>query len=293
MAGPILILGRNGQVARELERLATERDIPVVLAGRERCDLAAGADPAVLIEDLQPVAVINAAAYTAVDRAESEIEAAYRLNRDAPARLAQVCAEVDIPLVHYSTDYVFDGLKATPYVEDDPRAPRSVYGATKAAGEEAVLAAGGRAMVFRTAWVFSAYGTNFLKTMLRLAAERDELRVVADQHGQPTWARDAALAGLAAARHLQGASDASVLHAAGADEMTWADFARSIIEVAGRRGRPAVPVTSITTAEYPTPAVRPVNSRLSTLRIAEVLDWRATPLHRAIEACLADLEQMQ
>lgn len=294
MTAPILIFGRNGQVAQEHDRLASDRSLSVVLAGRERCDLAAGADPAALIDSLGPSAVINAAAYTAVDRAESEPEAAYRLNRDAPARLAQLCAQADIPFVHYSTDYVFDGLKASPYVEDDARAPRSVYGASKAAGEEAVLAAGGRAIILRTAWVFSAFGANFLKTMLRLGAERDELRVVADQYGQPTWARDVAAAGLAAARHLQHADARSaVLHAAGADETTWAGFAQAIMDAARARGGRAAAVTPITTADYPTPAIRPANSRLSTARIGQVLDWRATPLPRAIDACLTDLEHMQ
>jgi dTDP-4-dehydrorhamnose reductase len=291
MAAPLLILGRNGQVARELERLAVEREIPAVLAGRERCDLAAGADPGLLVETLRPAAVINAAAYTAVDRAESEVEAAFRLNRDVPARLAEVCAREDIPLVHYSTDYVFDGFKPSPYLEDDARAPRNVYGASKAAGEEAVLTAGARALVLRTAWVFSAFGANFLKTMLRLGAERDELRVVADQHGQPTWARDAAAAGLAGARHLQhGAAAPGVLHAAGADETTWAGFAEAVMDGSRARGGRVAAVTQIATADYPTAAVRPANSRLSTRRIAEVLDWRATPLSQAIEACLDDLE---
>jgi dTDP-4-dehydrorhamnose reductase len=294
MKPPILIFGRNGQVARELERYAIEQGVPVALAGRERCDLAIGSDPGVLIESLRPQAVINAAAYTAVDRAESEPEAAYRLNRDVPARLAEVCARLDIPFVHYSTDYVFDGLKTSPYVEGDPRTPRSIYGASKAAGEEAVLAAAGRSAILRTAWVFSAFGNNFLKTMLRLAAERDELRVVADQHGQPTWARDAAAAALAAVEHLQsGEHGPLLLHAAGGDETTWAGFANAIMQAARRRGRSAALVTSITTAEYPTPAVRPANSRLSTRRIGDLLGWRASSLTEAIESCLTELEQTQ
>lgn len=292
MTGPLLILGRNGQVARELERLAAERGIAVVLAGRETCDLAAGADPAFLIHSLQPAAVINAAAYTAVDRAETEQEAAFTLNHRAPARVAAICAEAHIPFIHYSTDYVFDGLKTSPYVESDPRAPRSVYGASKAAGEEAVLSAGGRAIILRTSWVFSAFGANFLKTMLRLAAERDEFSVVADQYGQPTWARDAAAAGLAAAQFLKDAGPgALVLHAAGVDETTWAGFAIQIMVELKARGQRAASITSITTADYPTPALRPANSRLNTARIVQELDWRATPLSQAIAACLNDLEQ--
>ncbi len=174
MTETILVLGRSGQMARELARIGAPGGFELDFAGREAFDLSASPDPEPLIAAVGPVAVINAAAYTAVDRAESEPEAAFRLNRDVPAALARACARRDIPLVHVSTDYVFDGTKPSPYVETDPVHPLGVYGASKAAGEAAVLEAHDRAGVLRTAWVFSAFGANFVKTMLgsRASARR-------------------------------------------------------------------------------------------------------------------------
>ena len=169
MTSKILVLGQSGQTALELAKLGPPPGFELVFAGRARFDLIGPDDPDALVAAEVPAAVINAAAYTAVDRAESEPDAAFRLNRDVPAALARACARRDVPLVHFSTDYVFDGTKPEPYVEDDPKAPASVYGRSKAEGEEAVLAAGGQAVILRTSWVYSAFGSNFVKTMLRLA----------------------------------------------------------------------------------------------------------------------------
>ena len=202
MTRTILVFGRSGQVARELAKVGAPAGFELAFAGRETLDLASGADPAALIADLAPAAVINAAAYTAVDRAESEPDAAFRLNRDAPAAMAAACARADAPFVHFSTDYVFDGTKPSPYVEDDPVGPTGVYGLSKAEGEAGVLAAGGAATILRTAWVFSAFGANFVKTMLRLGESRPEVAVVADQLGRPTWAEDCARAALRATQAL-------------------------------------------------------------------------------------------
>jgi len=282
---PILVFGKSGQVARELERMASGGQV-LVFAGRDRCDLLKD-DPADLIRQIAPAAVINASAYTAVDKAESEPEAAYRLNRDAVAAMARACAALDIPFVHISTDYVFDGSKAEPYVETDPINPISLYGVSKAAGEGAVQAAGGRWTIFRTAWVFSPFGSNFVKTMRRLAAEKDEISVVADQWGRPTLAADIAAACLRAAAGeaaLQG-----LFHLAGADDAVWADVAEHVFQDCLRRtgGRPAL--KRITTADYPTPAARPANSRLDTARL-QATGWSPRPWRDGVDVCLAELE---
>jgi dTDP-4-dehydrorhamnose reductase len=291
----ILVLGRNGQVARELARLSkTAGAAHMVFAGRDRLDLLSGADPASLIDEVKPRAVINAAAYTAVDKAESEPRAAYRLNRDAPAAVARACAERGTPLVHISTDYVFAGDKRAPYLEDDPRAPQGVYGRSKSEGEDAVAASGARHAILRTAWVYSAHGSNFVKTMLRLAQTRDEIGVVDDQVGNPTWAGDCARAMLLAAEALAD-SDAGaegVFHVAGEGDATWAAFAAAIFAERERRGLGFSPrVRRITTAEYPTPARRPANSRLDCGKFLRQFGWRPGPWPAALSRCFDDLEQ--
>ena len=287
----ILVFGRSGQLARELAKLGAPRGLELDFAGREDFDLAHGDDPARLIEARAPVAVINAAAYTAVDRAESEPEAAFRLNRDVPAAIARACAERDTPLVHISTDYVFDGTKTEPYVEDDPVCPISVYGRSKAEGEAAVLRSGARAGVLRTAWLYSAFGSNFVKTMLKLAATRPEIPVVDDQVGRPTWAEDSAGGALRLVQALLDRDDRAlgVFHLSGAGDATWADFAEAIFEESALRGGPRPAVRRITTAEYPTPARRPANSRLDCSRITEVLDWRTRPWRGSLAACFDNL----
>lgn len=291
MTGPILVFGRNGQVARELALVAQEQGRTLIFAGRDALDLT---DPGAvdgLIARLAPRAVINAAAYTAVDRAERDQAPAFALNRDAPAAMARACAGRGLPLVHFSTDYVFDGTLDRPYVETDPTGPRSVYGASKLAGEQAVQAVGGPAIVLRTSWVYSAHGTNFVRTMLRLAADRAEVSVVADQMGRPTWARDCALGALTAVDALhENPGLAGLYHLSGPDDATWADLAAAIFAESARRGGPSAGVRPITTDEYPTPAERPANSRLNCGKIQAALAWRARPWRESLAACMNQME---
>lgn len=268
----LLIFGRTGQVARELARLAPEAQF----AGRDEADLTRPDDCAALIRARTPAAVINAAAYTAVDRAESEPDVARLVNRDAPEAMAVACAGLGIPFVHVSTDYVFDGSGDAPRHESDTTGPIGVYGTTKLEGERAIAAAGGQWAVLRTSWVFSAHGTNFVKTMRRLGAERDRLTIVADQIGGPTPAADIAAALLEMARQMQAdPSKGGIYHFAGAPDVSWADFARAIF---ARSGLSPV-VEDIPTSAYPTPARRPLNSRLDCTAITRDFgiarpDWR-------------------
>ncbi len=291
MTANILVLGRNGQVARELDRLGAPEGFQLVFAGRENFDLSAGADPAALLETHAPVAVINAAAYTAVDKAESESDAAFRLNRDVPAAIARACAERGVPFVHFSTDYVFDGRKSAPYLENDPIGPTGVYGRSKAEGEAAVTAAGGRHAILRTSWVYSAFGANFVKTMLRLSETRDELDVVADQTGRPTWARDCAEGALRSVKALLDGAPGfgGVYHLSGAGDATWADFAEAIFAEFAARGGRRPKVNRITTADYPTPAARPANSRLDCSKLEAALGWKMRPWREGLAACMDEL----
>jgi len=290
MSKPILIIGRNGQIAMELSRLGSERDIAMEFVGRDRLDVARLDRLESILEDVSPGAVINTAAYTAVDRAEIEPAAAFALNRDLAAAAARLCAARDIPLVHYSTDYVFNGTKSSPYVESDPRQPLCVYGLSKAAGEDAVVAAGGRFIILRTAWVVGGYGQNFLKTMLRLADTRDEIGVVSDQIGRPTWSRSAAQAALVAADLMRADPNLSGLfHAAGADDASWADVAEETFNLSGKAGRPRPRVKRITTAEYGAAAPRPANSRLDSGRFEAFGEWIAMPWHDALASALTEI----
>ncbi|MGQ3031182.1 MAG: dTDP-4-dehydrorhamnose reductase, partial [Ferrovibrionaceae bacterium] len=237
-----------------------------------------------VVAAMKPGVVVNAAAYTAVDKAESDADQAFLVNRDGPAALARAAAAVGAPLIHVSTDYVFDGTKDGAYTEDDPVAPVSVYGRSKEAGERAVREAAERHVILRTAWVYSPFGNNFVKTMLRLGAEREELRVVADQRGCPTAAADiaAAIVRLAGADHGWG-----TYHYSGAGPTTWHGFAEAIFAGAAARGA-KVParVTAIGTADYPTPAVRPANSVLDCSRIDRVHGIVARNWREALEDCL-------
>ena len=293
----LLVVGANGQVGRELRRsLATLGE--VVGATRdgkldtgEPClsvDLSDPSALAALVADTAPSVVVNAAAYTAVDKAESDREQAFAVNGEAPGALARACAAAGIPFVHYSTDYVFDGQGARPYREDDPTAPLGVYGAGKLAGEDAVRASSARHFIFRTAWVYGAHGHNFLRTMLRVGAERDELRVVADQVGSPT---PAALIADATAIVLSqvlsgGERPGGTWHLVASGETSWHGFAEAIFDEAAAAGLLArVPtVVPITTADYPTPARRPAYSRLDTSRFQrdfgiDLPDWRQGLAH--------------
>lgn len=288
----VLVLGESGQVARELGSLTPE-DMTFVFRGRREFDLASGRPLADLIDRVAPAAVINAAAYTAVDKAETEPEIAFALNRDAPAELAQLLAARGIPLVHFSTDYVFDGSKDRPYLETDGKAPTNVYGRSKAEGEDAIEASGVRRAILRTSWVYSAFGTNFVKTMLRLAGAQDEVRVVADQQGTPTWAHEAAAAAILAARAMIAGADPGVLHVAGGGETTWAGFAEEIFRLWAEKGRKTPRVVPIAASEYPTAARRPANSRLDTTKAEAVLAWRPLPWRYGLRQCLDEIERGQ
>ncbi len=250
----LLIFGQSGQVARELARRVPD----ALFLGRDKADLSDPAACAAAIRQHRPEAVINAAAWTAVDRAEAEEAAALAVNGAAPGAMARACADLGAPLVHISTDYVFDGSGSRPWKPDDRPAPLNAYGRSKLAGEEAVRAAGGAHVILRTSWVFSAHGANFVKTMLRLGRDRDRLAVVADQIGGPTPAAGIAEACLTLARALRDGAPGGTYHHAGAPETSWAGFARETFRQAGM----AVTVTDIPTADYPTPARRPLNSRL-------------------------------
>ncbi|CAM3359300.1 dTDP-4-dehydrorhamnose reductase [Paracoccus aminovorans] len=269
----LLVFGRTGQVARELARLAPEARF----LDRAAADLSDPAACAEAIRESGCAAVLNAAAHTAVDRAESEPELARRINAEAPAAMARACAALGVPFLSLSTDYVFDGSGAAPWVETDPTGPLGIYGATKLAGEQAIAASGGQWAVLRTSWVFSSHGANFVRTMLRLAAERSELRVVADQHGGPTPAADIAAACLTVLAAMRGdATRGGLYHFSGAPDITWADFARAIMADAGLACR----IIDISTSDYPTPARRPANSRLDCAAILRDFgisrpDWRA------------------
>ncbi|MBB1491634.1 MULTISPECIES: dTDP-4-dehydrorhamnose reductase [unclassified Paracoccus (in: a-proteobacteria)] len=269
----LMIFGRTGQVARELARLAPEARF----VGRDEADLADPAACAALIREVRPACVINAAAYTAVDRAETEPELARLVNARAPGAMAAACAEAGIPFLHVSTDYVFDGSGEALRREEAPTGPLGAYGQTKLDGERAIAAAGGQWAVLRTSWVFSAHGTNFVRTMRRLGAERERLTIVSDQVGGPTPAGDIAGALLTMARAMVAdPAKGGLYHFAGAPDVSWADFAREIFARSGL----APQVVDIPTSAYPTPARRPLNSRLDCGAITRAFgiarpDWRA------------------
>lgn len=272
MSGGLLIFGRTGQVATELARLAPD----ALYLGREQADLSDPASCAAAILRHRPTAVINAAAWTAVDKAESEEPAAHLVNAEAPGAMARACADLGIPFVQISTDYVFDGTGDSPWRPGDAVAPQNAYGRTKLAGEQAVTAAGGAHAILRTSWVFSAHGANFVKTMLRLAATRDRLTVVADQIGGPTPAADIAATCLAIAKGLAEApAKTGIYHLSGGPDVSWAGFARETFAQAGL----AVTVEDIPTSAFPTPAKRPANSRMDCSALDSFgltrPDWRA------------------
>ena len=289
----ILLTGKNGQVGWELARTLLPLG-HVTACGHGELELADAAAVRRKLDEVRPDVIVNAAAYTAVDKAESEPELAEAVNAAAPALLAQEAARRGALLIHYSTDYVYDGAKAAPYVETDPTGPLGAYGRSKLAGEEGIRAAGCDHLIFRTSWVYSARGANFLRTILRVAAEREELRVVADQIGAPTWARLIAEATAHALRQAMqersgGKFASGVFHLAAAGETSWHGFASAI--VAGRGGLRVKAVTPITTAEYPLPAPRPANSRLDTgafrARFGLALpDWRD-----CLQLCLEEIPQ--
>jgi dTDP-4-dehydrorhamnose reductase len=284
-----LVFGRTGQVATELRRRAdSAADLALTLLDRDACDLSDPEACARAIAGGDWDAVINAAAYTAVDKAESDEETAELVNARAPGAMAPACAQAGIPLVHISTDYVFDGSGTDAWEPGDATGPLGAYGRTKLAGEDAVRAAGGSHAILRTAWVFSAHGGNFVKTMLRLGRERDALTIVADQVGGPTPAADIADACLVLARNLaDGTGPSGTYHLSGAPDVSWADFARAIFDRAGLD----CAVTDITTADFPTPARRPANSRLDCSDLARDHGFARPDWRRGLDRVLAELDR--
>ena len=272
----ILVFGATGQVARELAAL---RDVTCL--SRADADLEQPQACADAITARQPRAVINAAAYTNVDGAETDAARAHVINADAPAAMAQVCADLGIPFVSISTDYVFDGAGDRPWLETDITAPINVYGRSKLAGEHSILKAGGTVM--RTSWVVSAHGNNFVKTMLRLGAERDALNIVADQIGGLTHARDIAQACHTMALALiSDPTKSGLYHFAGAPDASWADVAREVF----RQAHLTCTITDIPSDQYPTPAARPLNSRLDCRKIARIFDIHRPDWRNSITAIL-------
>lgn len=270
----LLVFGRSGQVATELAR-RLPAGVAADFLGRDRADLSDPSACASAIAALPADAVINAAAWTAVDRAEAEEAAATVVNGDAPAAMARACAARGVPFLHISTDYVFDGGGTAPFAPDAPVAPLGAYGRSKLAGERGVREAGGHHLILRTSWVVSAHGTNFVKTMLRLGRERAELRVVDDQVGGPTPAAAIADALVVAAGAMVAGAPGGTHHFSGAPDATWADLAREVMAGAGLACR----VVGIASADYPTPARRPLNSRLDCASLAAAFgiarpDWR-------------------
>jgi dTDP-4-dehydrorhamnose reductase len=284
---PILVVGKNGQLARSLATQAGRRGTPLQTIGRPQLDLVRPESVHALLSAVRPRAVVNAAAYTAVDKAESDSAAAFATNATGAACLAEAAAKFRIPLIHVSTDYVFDGRKGAPYVEEDGLSPLGVYGASKLAGEIAVRRAHPAATILRTAWLYSVWPPNFVTTMLRLAAERPALRVVDDQCGNPT-----------SAFHLAGAildmidkpeCRGALYHLSGRGETTWFGFAEAIFESLGRRGRPVPRLESISTQDYGAPAPRPADSRLDCSKAERELGIRLPDWRSSLDACLDEL----
>ena len=287
----ILLTGGSGQVGTALRQLSWPDGVALVAPGRAALDLADPAALAAAVHSRPWALVINCAAYTAVDKAESDVVPAWTANALAPAALAAATAQKNIPILQVSTDYVFDGAKATPYVETDPVGPLGVYGASKEGGEQAVRTANPRHLILRTAWVVSATGSNFVKTMLRLGADRPLLRVVADQHGCPSSAADvaAAIATIAALQINDANCPRGTYHFTNADETTWHGFAQEIFRQAAARGGPSPQLVAIATAQFPTPARRPANSRLSSAKIARDFGIAPQPWQAALGQILAQL----
>ena len=286
----IFVTGADGQVARSL-REAAAGDAGLVLGwgARPDFDLTRPDTIAQAIAAFQPDLVVNPAAYTAVDKAESEPELAFMINRDGAGATAAAATLAGAPIIHLSTDYVFDWTRDGPYLETDATCPIGVYGQSKLAGEVAVAAANPRHIILRTAWVYAPFGANFVRTMLRLGGERDRLSVVDDQVGCPTYAPDIAAAILSIARRLNAGwrePYAGVTNCAGPDAVTWCGFARAIMTGASARGGRSAAVDAITTAQYPTPARRPANSRLDCGRLADLFEVKPPPLGDSLGRCL-------
>lgn len=286
----LLVTGRNGQVATSLaERAAAHPGIEVLALGRPELDLENPATVEAAIAAARPDLVVNAAAYTAVDKAESDSGRAFAANRDGAAAAARAAARLGVPVIHLSTDYVYPGDKPSPYVESDATGPSSVYGQSKLEGEQAVMAAHPQALIFRTSWVYSPFGANFVKTMLRIGKDRDVVKVVADQQGNPTSAIDIADAILRLAPGLGSTPAGGIYHLCGSGSTTWCGLAQAIFAESGKRGGPAPRVEAITTAEYPTPARRPANSRMDTAAFTARFGFALRPWPDAVAETVARL----
>lgn len=285
----ILLLGKDGQVGWQLQRSLAPHGT-VVACGRAECDLSDPDRIRSVVREVRPQVIVNASAYTAVDKAESEPQQAYLINAQAPAVLAEEAVKLDALLLHYSTDYVYDGTNPSAYIETDSTSPQSVYGCSKLAGEDAIRAIGGKSLIFRTSWVFGARGNNFVKTILRLAREKDSLSVVDDQVGSPTpAAMIATVSGVVLAMlrcgQLLESGENRLYHLAAAQPVSWCSFARTIVDLAARTPGfdlrlQAAAIKATTTAEYPTPARRPANSRLDCSRLEadfglKMPEWQA------------------
>jgi dTDP-4-dehydrorhamnose reductase len=286
----IVVTGHQGQVVSALKERAASAGATILTIGRPELDLVDDQDYTEAFANLRPDVIVSAAAYTAVDKAESEPDLAMRINAGGAGRVARAAAALDLPIIHLSTDYVFDGTKASPWVESDPTGPVSVYGATKLAGELAVRAATPKSVMLRIAWVYAPFGNNFVRTMLRLAETRDTMRVIADQTGAPTSALDIADGILKVAHRLVARpydpANYGIFHMGAAGQASWADFAEAIFSGLAARGGKHVAVERITTAEYPTPARRPANSRLDSGAIANAHGVVLPHWRESLEAAL-------
>ncbi len=287
----LAITGQYGQVAQALAGICYDRGKTAVFLARPAFDLTVPEGIAAALKAARVDVVVSAAAYTAVDKAESEPDLAFAVNATGAGAVAVAAHALGLPLIHLSTDYVFDGRKPATYVEDDATAPLGVYGASKLAGEHAVIAAHPGAVILRTAWVYSPFGANFVKTMLRLAEARDEVGVVADQIGNPTSAYAIAecVVNVAARLALEKDAPHGIFHMAGSGEASWADLAEAVFVASKARGRPFAGVRRITTADYPTPAPRPANSRLDCGKLAQAFGVTLPAWQGSLEAVVAEL----
>lgn len=289
----MVVTGRDGQVVRSLLERGSDSPFEIIALGRPELDLA-GPEAKIIsaVEAARPDVIVSAAAYTQVDKAESEPAQAFAVNSRAPAAIAQAAAGLRVPVLHLSTDYVFDGMKTSPYVETDATAPQCVYGVSKLEGEHAVSSRQPNCAILRTAWIYSPYGANFVKTMLRLAGDRDEVGVVADQWGNPTSAIDLADGILAVASNLLGSDHPSlrgVFHMSAAGDASWAQFAEAIFATSMELGGAAARVKHIRTLDYPTAAKRPANSRLDCSKLSKVHNVRLPDWHQSLKEVVARL----
>lgn len=291
----VVVTGHDGQVAQSLKRVGRLAGCDIVTLGRPELDLSGS--PQMIVDALgsaDPDLIVSAAAYTAVDQAEDEPQLAEAVNVAGAGAVARAANKIGVPLLHLSTDYVFDGRKHDPYREDDAPNPTGVYGRTKLDGERAVMAAHDDVAVLRTAWVYSPFGRNFVKTMLNLAKDRSELRIVADQIGNPTGALDIAEALLAVGRHLVSSKDTGlrgVFHLTAPDDASWADLAEHLLTVSGSLGGPSASVVRIRTEDFPTKARRPANSRLDCSRLADRHGIVLQPWRESVASVVAELLQ--